>query len=60
MKEKFEEQDFWVEILHCRRKKINFKKNVWVVGYPVSWAPCCETWLKFEIEVKITDGNKKK
>ncbi len=20
-------------------------KNVWVVGYPVSWAPCCE-WTK--------------
>ena len=36
------------------------KKNVWVVGYPVSWAPCCETWLKFEIEAKITVGNKKK
>jgi hypothetical protein len=27
------------------------KKNAWVVGYPVSWAPCCETWLKEESEI---------
>ena len=27
------------------------KKNVWVEGYPVSWAPCCKTWLKFEGEI---------
>ncbi len=31
-------------------EKVKVKKNVWVVGYPVSWVPCCETWLKFEIE----------
>ncbi len=23
-------------------KKLKIKKNVRVVGYPVSWAPCCE------------------
>ncbi len=35
------------------------KKNVWVVGYPVSWAPCCKTWLKFEIaEVKVVIAKK--
>ncbi len=27
---------FEVEALRCK------KKNVWVVDYPVSWAPCCE------------------
>ncbi len=24
------------------------QRKVLGVGYPVSWAPCCETWLKFE------------
>ncbi len=27
-------------------EKVKVKKNVWVVGYPVSWVPCCKTWLK--------------
>jgi len=33
-------------------------KNVRVVCFPVSWAPCCETWLKFEIKFAIV-GDKK-
>ncbi len=28
-----------------------FFLNVGVAGYPVSWAPCCETWLKFEVAI---------
>ena len=32
----------------------NFAKFVFA-----GWASCCETWLKFEIEAKITVGNKK-
>ncbi len=35
------------------------EKNVRVVGYPVSWAPCCETWLKFEVTgVKVAIAKK--
>ncbi len=26
------------------------QRKVLGVGYPVSWAPCCETWLKFEVK----------
>ncbi len=33
---------FEIKVLHCRKEKVKVKKNVWVVGYPVSWAPCCE------------------
>ncbi len=35
---------FEIEALRCRKKKVKvfLKKNVRVVGYPVSWAPCCE------------------
>jgi len=29
------------------------------VGYPVSWASCCETWLKFEIAgIKVAIAKK--
>jgi len=43
------EKNIKVESFFCSKKK------VWIVGYPVSWAPCCKTWLKFEIaEIKVT------
>jgi len=38
--ERFEIEGCW---------KIFEVKNVRVVCFPVSWAPCCKTWLKFEI-----------
>ncbi len=31
---------------------VNYKEKFWGVGYPVSWAPCCETWLKEKSGVK--------
>ena len=30
---------FEIEVLRCKK---NEERNIWVVGYPVSWAPCCE------------------
>ena len=30
-----------------------------VDGCPLSWAPCCETWLKFEGKVKIAVWKRK-
>ncbi len=39
--------------------QIRRKKRVLGVGYPVSWAPCCDTWLKFEVaEVEVTIAKK--
>ncbi len=35
------------------------KKNVRVVCYPVSWAPCCKTWLGLKDKMEIAVGNKK-
>ncbi len=39
-----EKHDYDLILKFCvAEKKSKFeKKNVWVVGYPVSWAPCCE------------------
>ena len=30
---------FGFEVLRCKK---NEERNIWVVGYPVSWAPCCK------------------
>jgi len=47
--ERFEIEGCW---------KILKLKNVRVVCFPVSWAPCCKTWLKFEIKFASV-GDKK-
>ncbi len=31
-------------------RKIKLEKKCWGCGCPLSWAPCCETWLKFEVK----------
>ncbi len=32
-----------------------FQRKVLGVGYPVSWAPCCGTWLSFKIKVRLLE-----
>ncbi len=39
-------------------EKGKVKKNVGVVSYPVRWAPCCRTWLKFEGKFVIVKREK--
>jgi hypothetical protein len=35
------------------------QRKVLGVGYPVSWALCCKTWLKFEIAgIKVAIAKK--
>ncbi len=31
------------------------EKNVRVMCYPVSWAPCCKTWLKLKVNLQVME-----
>ncbi len=65
---KFEVKDFakfvftgWafccLKLKFCVAEKKSKLKIVWVVSHPVSWASCCETWLKVKDKMKIAVGN---
>jgi hypothetical protein len=44
----------------AERKKMKSGFFFLFTGFvPTGWAPCCETWQKFESEAKSTVGNKK-
>ncbi len=51
-------------VKHGYKRKVKFEfivkkkcfasyKEILGVGYPVSWAPCCETWLKLKLKLYV-------